>query len=119
MQEVSREHLLAHFQQVLERIVADAPHLERRLVSEALLNWQPRRERNFGAPIPGHNVSLPGVMAMQGIGYLFKESGSAVGKDPEDYIKLIVKLAHAVLDERFRGAACRPIGPLRHNPTCM
>jgi hypothetical protein len=40
-------------------------------------------------------------MALQGIGYTFRESGPIVGQDPDDYIELIAKLAHAVLDERF------------------
>ena len=48
---------------------------------------------------------MPNVMALQGIGYLFKDSGPIIGKDPEDYIKLIAKLAHAVLDERFSRTA--------------
>ena len=48
---------------------------------------------------------MPNVMALQGIGYLFKNSGPIIGKDPEDYIKLVAEFAHAVLDERFSRTA--------------
>ncbi|TFI57817.1 hypothetical protein E2493_12990 [Sphingomonas parva] len=102
MSKLTPSHLLDHFRAVLAQVARDEPTLERRLVTEALSKWSPREIQNFAKPVPGHNVSLPAVMALQGAGFHFADAGPFVGADPEDYVALIRMLATYVLDERSR-----------------
>jgi hypothetical protein len=99
-EDVEPTQLISHFREILLLVAQDEPEIERRLVTEGLRNWTPRLQHPFGRPVPGHNVSLPNVMALQGVGYTFEDSGPFVGSDPADYLRLVADLANQVLDNR-------------------
>jgi hypothetical protein len=99
---VKPAQLRDHFRALLAQVAADEPELERRLVSEGLEHWKGRPVRDFPTPVPGHNVTVPNVMALQGIGIRFVDAGPDIRTDPEDYQQWIAKTANAVLDERQR-----------------
>ncbi|ESY22458.1 MULTISPECIES: CHAT domain-containing protein [unclassified Mesorhizobium] len=94
--------LLAHFRKILSLVVQDKPTIDHRMVSQGLKNWTPRLQSPFARPVPEHNISLPNVMALQGVGYSFEGSGPFVGADPAAYMNLIAELANQVLDRRER-----------------
>jgi hypothetical protein len=107
---VKPDNLRDHFRALLLQITADEPDIEPGFVTEGLAKWGRRPARDYLTPVPGHNVTLPNVMALQGIGFRFVDSGPTIGQDPADYQRWIAETANAVLDERqrsYRSSALR------------
>jgi hypothetical protein len=98
--DIAPEEMRKHFQHVLALVEKDFPNLEKRLVSQGLEAWSPRASHRFGEPVPGHNITIPNVMALQGIGIAFEDAGPFVGTDPDDFMQLVAYLANRVLDYR-------------------
>ena len=99
---VKPDDLRDHFRALLAQVTADEPDIEPGFVTEGLAKWGQRPVRNYRTPVPGHNVTLPNVMAMQGIGFRVIDSGPMINQDPADYHRWIAETANAVLDERQR-----------------
>lgn len=100
---VTPDELRDHFAVVLAKVAEDHPAIERRLVSEGIERWEGRPpEQYYSTPVPGHNVTLPNVMALQGLGMEFIDAGPVIAEDPADYRQWIATMADAVLDERSR-----------------
>lgn len=105
IEQVNHSQLLTHFRQIFSLVSTREADLERRLVSEALDNWKPRPSLEFHRAVPGHNVIIPNVMALEGLGYRFEEWDEQFLNDPADYVREIAAIANAVLDLRERTSA--------------
>ena len=99
---VEPDDLRDHFRALLAQIATNEPDIEPGFATEGLAKWGQRPAHDYPTPVPGHNVTVPNVMALQGIGFRFIDSGPVIHQDPADYQRWIAETANAVLDERRR-----------------
>ncbi|MBB5708367.1 CHAT domain-containing protein [Sphingopyxis panaciterrulae] len=100
LRDIEARHLLDHFRETFELAMQADPTLDSRLVREGLEKWAPRPTFPFGRPVPGHNVVIPNLMSLEGVGYAFIESEKLLQEDPADYRREIAELADFVLNAR-------------------
>lgn len=78
--DIASDEMRNHFQQMLELGGKDFSNLEKRLVSEGLAAaWSPRASHPFGEPALGHDITIPNIMALQGVGKAFENAGPRAG----------------------------------------